>query len=394
MGGTPGVLRWQQPSVTGPPLTPLKPRADTRHQDPTHRALGAAAHLWFHCRDNPKLPSGNSTSGCPKATSCSATTTCDTRSDQSRAGCPGGDLHAPVQPLPGFSPASCSGKGLCARGTLEPWQSSLQVSGCARVPNTSGRAWGQPSLAPALPTAPLPPPAGHHVDTTHSRDRHVAAPLCEASSARSAHATNHKPHRAPCPRTRVSDRRDRAEPVPSPVPPGAPGLTACSAQLYPDPPEPRAGLVIPWAASDTPCTRQTAAANTLVILEDGLWHRGHRDPRGGRELQQHGRLGGEQRRQVLVVSAERGLRGELGLGRASGRLGHLVIGGRLLLFGRGSARGRAEMVGICFCRGWGLRRGTRNTCGCSRSWGCGWSCRSWSGLDRALWRCLGLSRAF
>lgn len=47
VGGTPRVLRWPQPSVT-----PLKPTADTQHQDPTHRALRAAAHPRLHHRDD------------------------------------------------------------------------------------------------------------------------------------------------------------------------------------------------------------------------------------------------------------------------------------------------------------------------------------------------------
>lgn len=129
---------------------------------------------------------------------------------------PGGDRDAPVQPLPGLSPTSCSGKGLCTHGPQEPWQSSLQVSGCAQGSQYFRQSVGTAQFVTSTAHS-QPGTRGHH---TQSRDRHVvAAPPCEASSARSAHATQTTPCSVP-EDTRVSDRTART--VPSPVPPCSP----------------------------------------------------------------------------------------------------------------------------------------------------------------------------
>lgn len=191
-------------------------------------------------------------------------------------------------------------------------------------------------MSPALPTA-----SQGHGDTTHRAGTGTWWQLLRVKPAQLAVPMPHKPHRAPCPRTHVLVT---APPGPCPAPslPAPPGAHRQLSSVYPATPGPRGGVSIPWAASDTPCTRQTAAANTLVILEGGRDPHGH----GRRELQQHGRFGGEQRRQLLILSAQQGLRGRFGLGRARGRLGRLVTGGGLLLFGRGSAWGRARTDGV------------------------------------------------
>lgn len=69
MGGTPRVLRWQQPSVTGLLLTPLNPELTHGTETPLTEPSGLlhiCGSTTGMIQDNPERLSGNSTSGCPK----------------------------------------------------------------------------------------------------------------------------------------------------------------------------------------------------------------------------------------------------------------------------------------------------------------------------------------
>lgn len=152
---------------------------------------------------------------------------------------------------------------------------------------------------------------------------------------------------------------------------------------------------IQWAASDTPCTRQTVlTSSTLVILHDGLLRsrglgRGHSC--SGREVHQDGlqrRLGsghlrGDQGGQVIIVinssaGRNRGFHSRLGWGWTWGLLAAFIGGG--LLLGRGSIwhrRGRrGDVTPRC-----GGRRGGLCFLGCG---GSAISCWLWES-NRSPW---------